>query len=367
MTPMNSTYDPRSSTQDNNFNTTQQMISTGVVNGLCTRDGDNRLGANLSYLYYFMFIFSVVTNVLVLVIIHRFEKLTNVINILLVNLVASSLIFMSSLPFVGVYMQRSEWIFGQIMCKIVFSAYYMGFYSSVFFLTLLTIDRYIAVVFSLLAVRLRNQRYAVISCAVVWLVSGLACVRPMFFHSTFIHLGKQYCEEMTGNLTNIDVKMLKRAGFYIQLFVFLILPLAVIIFCYVRIVITIISSNILSKFRTVRLVFIIVLIFFICWIPFNIVELLHDETNDCKARQKHGYALQITRNMAYFYFCISPIFYTLVGRKFQEYFRQLLVKSFPGLKRYISLAECSPTTMPTKILTNKSQFASSHWHCLRTL
>ncbi|XP_016531100.1 C-C chemokine receptor type 1-like [Poecilia formosa] len=141
--------------------------------GPCDHNSSNLLGAQISVLYYFMFAFSLLGNGLVLIIIYRFERLTTVTNIMLLNLVASSLIFMSSLPFVAVYMQMSEWIFGSAMCKIVFSAYYMGFYSSVFFLTLLTFDRHLSVVYSLTAAPVRNQRYAVISCVVVWLVSGL--------------------------------------------------------------------------------------------------------------------------------------------------------------------------------------------------
>ncbi|XP_008436710.1 C-C chemokine receptor type 3-like isoform X1 [Poecilia reticulata] len=312
----------------------------------CSRDDDNKLGANLSYIYYFMFVFSVIANLLVLVVIHRFEKLYTVINILLVNLVTSSLILMSSLPFQAASMQISDWIFGSAMCKIVFSAYYLGFYSSVFFLTLLTFDRYLAFVHFMPVLHVRSRRNAIISCVVVWVISGLACIRPMILHGTFKHFGAMYCEEFA-HVDGLNVKMLKRSGFYIQLFVFLILPLAIIIFCYVRIVITIKKSRSASKFHAVRMIFMIVVLFFICWIPFNIVELLHYELESllsCEAKQKLGYALHVTRNMAYIYFCISPMFYTFVGRKFQNHFKQLLVKCFPRLQDHISFNTDITTT-----------------------
>ncbi|XP_038162779.1 C-C chemokine receptor type 3-like [Cyprinodon tularosa] len=317
----------------------------------CDKNEANNLGAQLSILFYFMFVFSLLGNGLVLAIIYKFERLTTVTSILLLNLVASSLIFMSSLPFWGIYMQRSRWIFGNAMCKIVGSTYSMGFYSSVLFLTLLTFDRHLAVVYSLPAAHLRNQKYAVISCAVVWLLSGLSCIRPMLIHGTFKYIdGNTYCEETYND--NIDLEKLMNAGFYIQLIIFLILPLAVIIYCYIRITITVVSSKIGTKFQTVRLIFIIVLLFFICWTPFNIVELMEYKTKDCETLKKLTYTLQITRLMAYFYFCISPIFYTFVGRKFQNYFRQLLIKYFPSLKKYISVNEISRTNISTKITSN---------------
>ncbi|XP_008291040.1 C-C chemokine receptor type 3-like isoform X2 [Stegastes partitus] len=320
---------------------------------LCNRDSDNHLGAQLATLYYFMFVFSLLGNGLVLVIIHRFEKLTTVTNILLLNLVLSSVILMGSLPFLGAYMQLSTWIFGDVMCRIVGSVYYLGFYSSVLFLALLTFDRHLAVVYSLGAAHVRTRRYAVISCAVVWLVSGLACIRPMILHTTFFNRldNKTYCDESESDIPGIDSHQLRKSGFYLQIF-FLIFPLAVIVYCYVRIIITVMSSKIVTKFKTVRLIFIIVLLFFICWTPFNIVKVIHDRATDCEEGQRLGYALQSTRTFTYFYFCISPIFYTFVGKKFQNYFKQLLAKRFPSLKRHISVSQHSKTNMSTKSTPN---------------
>lgn len=276
-------------------------------------------------------------------------------NILLLNLVLSSLIFMSSLPFNGVYMQLSNWIFGKVMCKIVGSVYYLGFYSSVLFLTLLTFDRHLAVVYSLGGSRVRNRSYAVASCVVVWAVSSLACVKQMILHTSFVNKidNKTYCQEYPGSIDYLDVEKLRVSGVYIQFILFFVFPLAVIIYCYTMIAITVISSKIVTKFKTVRLIFIIVLLFFVCWTPYNIVLLMHNENASCEEAKKRGYALHVTRNLAYIYFCISPIFYTFVGRKFQNYFRQMLVKRFPGLKKHVSVSRASATNMSTKSTPNE--------------
>ncbi|CAN9506198.1 unnamed protein product [Ophioblennius macclurei] len=320
----------------------------------CSRDPDNNLGARLSVIYYIMFFLSLLGNGLVLVIIHRFERLTTVTNILLLNLVLSSLVFMSSLPFVGVYMQLSDWIFGRAVCKVVGSVYYLGFYSSVLFLTLLTFDRHLAVVYSLGTSHVRNRSYAVASCGVVWLVSGLACIRPMILHTTFVYIdNRTFCDEYPGELPGVDVEQLRTSGFYLQLLLFLIFPLVVIVYCYVRIAITVISSQLAAKFKTVRLIFVIVVLFFMSWTPFNVVMLMHDEAASCEEGQKLGYALQITRNIAYLYFCVSPVFYTFVGKKFQNYFRQLVVQRYPRLRRYISVSQYSRTNMSTKSTPNE--------------
>ncbi|XP_061522391.1 C-C chemokine receptor type 3-like [Phycodurus eques] len=316
----------------------------------CNRDVDNYVGAQLSVLYYFMFLVSLFGNGLVLTIIYRFEKMTTVTNILLLNLVMSSLIFMSSLPFLGVYMQLSNWIFGKVMCKIVGTVYYLGFYSSVLFLTLLTFDRHLAVVYSLSTSRIRNRSYAFVSCFVVWLISSLACIKPIILHTTFSNYinNNTYCQEYPGDYPSIDVSQLRISGFYLQLLLFFLFPLTIIVYSYIRIAITVISSKLVTRFKTVKLVFIIVLLFFICWTPFNIVLLIHNGSANCEQAQRQSYALHITRNFAYIYFCISPIFYTFVGKKFQTYFRQLIMKHFPQLKKYFRSSQYSQSNTSTK-------------------
>ncbi|XP_034721210.1 C-C chemokine receptor type 5-like, partial [Etheostoma cragini] len=182
---------------------------------------------------------------------------------------------------------------------------------------------------------------------------SLACIRPMILHTTFTHMGNvTYCQEYPGELPYMNQKLLRTSGFYLQLILFLIFPLVVIIYCYVRIAITVMSSRIVTKFQTVRLIFFIVLMFFMCWTPFNIVLLMHDEDGTCQEKQNMAYALEVTRVFAYIYFCISPIFYTFVGKKFQNYFRQMLVKRFPGLKHF-SVSQQSRTNMSTRSTPNE--------------
>ncbi|XP_076018216.1 C-C chemokine receptor type 3-like isoform X2 [Genypterus blacodes] len=296
-----------------------------------------------------MFLFSLFSNGLVLLIIYRFEKLTTVTNIFLLNLVVSCLIFSCSLPFWAVYQQLGEWIFGKFLCKFVGSAYFLGSYTSVLFLTLLTFDRHLAVVYSLAAFRMRSKSYAVASCVCVWLVSILACMKPIMLYTTFTYLDSAvYCEEFTlstAYFNSINLSVLRSADFYIQIFLFFLFPLVVIIYCYIRIAITVLLSKIVSKFKTVRLICVIVLLFFVCWAPYNIVLLIHrGGMATCQERQTMAQVLQITRSFAYIYFCICPLFYTFVGKKFQNHFGQLLVKRFPQISKFISVSQTSRST-----------------------
>uniref|UniRef100_A0A8C6U4K8 G-protein coupled receptors family 1 profile domain-containing protein n=1 Tax=Neogobius melanostomus TaxID=47308 RepID=A0A8C6U4K8_9GOBI len=273
----------------------------------------------------------------------RFEKLTTVTNLLLLNLVLSCLLFIVSMPFAAAELLLSHWPFGDVICKLVGSLYYLGFYSSVLFLTLLTFDRHLAVVYSLSAQRVRSRTYVLVSCAVVWILSALASIKPMILHKSFTNQldDRAFCQDDPQGSS----QLLWSVGFYTQLLFFFLLPLLVIIYCYTRIVCTVLSSQIVSKFKTVRLIFVLVLLFFICWTPYNIALLMYESANTPEEHRRWQVTLNVTQKFTHLYFCISPIFYTFVGRKYQNYFRMLLVRHFPGLKRHISISQISPTYM----------------------
>ncbi|XP_030623486.1 C-C chemokine receptor type 3-like [Chanos chanos] len=273
--------------------------------------------------YYTIFVFSLLGNGVVLFLIYKFEKLTTVTNIFLLNLVASDLMFTFSLPFQAEY-HSSEWFFGPVACKLVFFLYSLGFHNSILFLTVTAFDRYLSVVHAVVATQQRSKRYACASSAALWLIATLVSLPEviLFDVKEDDNLGK-LCQD-TSSLESQILRM------YIRFALFLILPLLVVLYCYIRIVLTVISSRISGKWRTVRLIFVIVALFFACWMPYNIVLLIKDHYSSCDSMIQ--YAQYITRNIAHLYFCINPVFYAFMARKFQNHFRTYLGRYVPFLK-----------------------------------
>ncbi|XP_066508699.1 C-C chemokine receptor type 3-like [Hoplias malabaricus] len=313
---------------------------------LCIKTDVNHFGqVFLPAFYYMNFLLSILGNSLVLCIIYKFEKLSTVTNIFLLNLVISDLLFASSLPFWAVY-HSSEWIFGRPLCKLVGSLYSVGFYSSILFLTLMTFDRYLAVVHAITAAQSRRRAYAFASSGMVWFLSILASIKEAVFFD--VRPSKDeglLCEE-----TGFDQKTMVKwqlLGYYLQFSLFFLLPLLMVFYCYGRITVRIMSTRMREKCRAVKLIFVIILTFFVCWTPYNIVILLYAHklsSDDRSCSDNLDYALYITRNIAYLYCCISPVFYTFVGKKFQSHFRRLLARHIPCLKITILSSQSSRTT-----------------------
>ncbi|XP_028833415.1 chemokine (C-C motif) receptor 12a [Denticeps clupeoides] len=313
---------------------------------LCDKKRVVHFGGQIIPAFYFTnFILSMMGNGLVLYIIYKYEKLCTVTNIFLLNLVIADLLFACSLPFNAIY-HNSEWIFGRFLCKVVGSLFSVGFHSSILFLTLMTFDRYLAVVHAVSAARNRRSLYAVASSVSVWAVSLLSGIKDIVLHD--VRDDPQYgllCENF--GYSQKTLNKWKLFSYYQQFLMFFVLPLALVLYCYTRITIRIMYTRMKQKCRAVKLIFVIVLTFFICWTPYNIVIVLQamevSVTHRCPS-DALDYAQFITRNLAFLYCCISPVFYTFLGKKFQNHFRKMLATYIPCLKVTLLVSQSSRTT-----------------------
>lgn len=332
-------FDYANETYDSGYVTDEEVV-------LCTTTSVNHFGAAfMPTFYYLNFLLSLVGNSLVLWIIYKFEKLSTVTNIFLLNLVISDLLFASSLPFWAVY-HSSEWIFGASMCKLVGSLYSIGFSSSILFLTLMTFDRYLAVVHAITAAQSRRRVYAFASSAGVWVLSLLASIKDIVLYDVRENKPHGLLCEDSGYSYQTLVKW-KLVGYYQQFGLFFLLPLVMVFYCYARITLRIVSTRMREKCRAVKLIFVIIFTFFVCWTPYNVVILLqalHLASNDKSCATGLDYAEYVTRNLAYLYCCISPMFYTFVGKKFQNHFCKLLARHIPCVKTTLLSTQSTRTT-----------------------
>ncbi|XP_069771376.1 C-C chemokine receptor type 3-like [Narcine bancroftii] len=291
---------------------------------VCEKDDINKFGAQLMPIFYsLVLLLSVLGNGLVLVILVKYEYLKTITNIFILNLAISDLLSAISLPFWAVHHSKG-WIFGDVMCKIMSGTFYVGFYSGIMFLTLMTIDRYLAVVHAVTAVRSRKVCYAAITSTGVWLISITATIPDFYFAKTVRGDYDTYICDDSYPVDNVGPwKLLKYCQ---QNVLFFIIPLIIIVYCYVRIIQTIIKCRTVQKHRTLRVIFSIVVVFFLCWVPYNIVIFLRfmeevkilDEL-ECDHDRKLDYAQLFTHSIAYFHCCLNPIFYVFVGEKFRRH------------------------------------------------
>lgn len=105
-------------------------------------------------------------------------------NIYIFNLALADALVTSTLPFQSVNYLMGTWPFGDILCKIIMSIDYYNMFTSIFTLTMMSVDRYIAVCHPVKALDFRTPTKAKIINVFVWILSSAVGVPIMIMAVT---------------------------------------------------------------------------------------------------------------------------------------------------------------------------------------
>ncbi|XP_017282513.1 P2Y purinoceptor 3-like [Kryptolebias marmoratus] len=138
--------------------------------------------------YSFTFIFSITLNFVVLYRSFRQTKRWNASLIYMVNLASTDFMYGLSLPFlVASYIMRDRWVFGDFMCRLVRFLFYFNLYCSIFFLTCISVHRYLGICHPMKVITLETKKAVKCTCVLVWIVVfALTC--PIFRFAQTGHL-----------------------------------------------------------------------------------------------------------------------------------------------------------------------------------
>nr|XP_048280004.1 chemokine XC receptor 1 [Myodes glareolus] len=267
-------------------------------------------------LYSLVLFLSLMGNSLVFWVLVKYENLESLTNIFILNLCLSDLIFSCLLP-VWILAQLQKWLLGDFFCKLLNLIFSISLYSSIFFLTIMTIHRYLSVVSPISTLGIHSLRCRVLVITSVWVVSVLSSIPEAIFHKVI----DSQCSysELRGLLASVY-----------QHNIFFLLSMGIILFCYIQILRTLFRSKSRQRHRTVRLIFTVVVAYFLSWAPYNLILFLEtlEKTQimlqTCKSKQQLDMAKLISRNLAFSHCCFNPVLYVFVGVKFRRHLKSLL-------------------------------------------
>ncbi|XP_028990748.1 urotensin-2 receptor [Betta splendens] len=240
--------------------------------------------------------------------------------IYIINLALADLLYLLTIPFVVCTHFLKGWHFGDVGCRVLISTDFLTMHASIFTLTVMSTERYFAVLKPLDTVK-RSKSYRKAIAAMVWAAS-LVLTLPMIVS---IHLGtKAMCQS---TLSPLSYKV------YIS-FLFctsIVAPGLIIGYLYVQLARTYWVSQTetfkqtkkLPNQKVLYLIFTIVLLFWACFLPFWIWQLLgqfHPSLAlSTKAKRNINY---LTTCLTYSNSCINPFLYTLLTKNYKEYLRK---------------------------------------------
>uniref|UniRef100_A0A5S6QP94 G_PROTEIN_RECEP_F1_2 domain-containing protein n=1 Tax=Trichuris muris TaxID=70415 RepID=A0A5S6QP94_TRIMR len=232
-------------------------------------------------LYAFVLLMAFCGNLLVIYIIVMRRRLQNVTNFFICNLAVSDLfVSLTSLWLTPMYGYLGRWIWGSVMCHSVPMIQGAGIFISSLTLTAIAIDRYIVILNPF------KKRMTVKVCLTViisiWLFS-LMLVAPYGLHMD-LHYSPQCDFHICRELWEFG-ELQAAYGFTVMVLQFGI-PFFVIAVCYIRIwhhlctrksLVHLKSDSALKrKKRLLKMLILMVSIFGLCWLPFNMLNLWRD-------------------------------------------------------------------------------------------
>lgn len=292
------------------------------------------IGLILSCLYtILLFPIGFIGNIMILVVNIRFREKMTIPDLYFINLAAADLILVAD-SLIEVFNLSEKYYDITILCTFMSLFLQINMYSSIFFLTWMSFDRYIALTKVLKSNIFRTKEHAKLSCGLIWMASISATLLP------FTAVQVQHSED--GHFCFADVKEIQ----WLEITLGFIIPFMIIGLCYSLIIRVLIRAHKhrnlrLRRQKALRMIVVVVLVFFVCWLPENVfisIGLLQnkDEQNNESFRHNHPLTGHIVNLAAFSNSCLNPLIYSFLGETFRDKLR-LYVKdkrSMSALNRF---------------------------------
>ncbi|XP_078713570.1 formyl peptide receptor-related sequence 4-like [Lampetra fluviatilis] len=283
-----------------------------------------------------VFVLGSVGNFLVIWIL-GFKMKRTVVTLFFLHLSIADFILVLQIPLVivTVYME-AQWVLGAAACKLVWFTLAVNKNASVYFLTLISLDRYAALLHPVSSLPLRRLRVARWLCLAVWLLALLLSLPPLIFSNLDASdEGLVYCysgysddvhEHTRHMLTAIGISFV--ASFAV--------PYAVMIFCYCRIGARLRRVDKARRGNSLRIIVAVVVAFSVCWAPYHAIGLLEAASyvqDDDSLLAAAEWADPVIWGFAFINSCINPILYVFSGSDLKARFRRSLVAAIENAFR----------------------------------
>ncbi|XP_069802844.1 formyl peptide receptor-related sequence 4-like [Dendropsophus ebraccatus] len=241
--------------------------------------------------------------------IFKIKKTVNVVWFLSLAVADFSFLFFVPLNITQIVLKY--WPFERFMCKLIHLFLGLNMGVSVLQITVIGIDRCICVVFPVWCQNHRRPKLAYIIVLTIWMIS-FALGIPFI---TYTDTNDIY--DWTICAFKIDESSLIRRTVLVFV-VFFVLPLGIILSCYIVIILHSKRKRIFTSSRPLKTIAAVIISFFICWFPSHVFSLLLTFENSRFDFFALYYGFLITNVLIILNSCINPVLYVFIGRDFKE-------------------------------------------------
>ncbi|KAM8730876.1 delta-type opioid receptor-like [Acanthopagrus latus] len=284
----------------------------------------------ITAVYSVVFVVGLLGNCLVMYVIIRYTKMKTATNIYIFNLALADALVTTTMPFQSTDYLLNTWPFGEVVCKVFISIDYYNMFTSIFTLTMMSVDRYVAVCHPVKALDFRTPIKAKMINVCIWILSSAAGIPAFVLGGT----------QTKSDITECALQFPEPYVYWdtlmkVCVFVFaFVVPVLIITVCYSLMVLRLKSVRMLSGSREkdrnlrriTRLVVVVVAVFVVCWTPIHIFILVKALVS----------IPETTAIMAAYFFCVAlgytnsslnPVLYAFLDENFKRCFKDFCLSA----------------------------------------
>ncbi|KAI1886269.1 hypothetical protein AGOR_G00212250 [Albula goreensis] len=287
----------------------------------------------LPVLYSLAMVVGLLGNGLVLGVLFQLRRTWSVTDTFILHLAVADTLLLLTLPFWALEAIQG-WTFGSGLCKLTGAIFRINFYSGIFLLACISLDRYLSIVHAVQMYSRRKPWVVQASCLSVWLFCLLLSIPDWVFLEQVVDPRRGEKPECTHNYLRYeasidDWRIASRMVYHVVGFI---IPAVVMVYCYSCILLRLRGgSRGPQKQKAIRVILALVVVFFISWTPYNITLLVDTiQTNQthsshtCASTTALDVSLTVTAALGYLHCSVNPVLYTFVGVKFRRHLLDML-------------------------------------------
>nr|XP_043908333.1 galanin receptor type 1 [Solea senegalensis] len=273
-----------------------------------------------------IFILGALGNALVITVLARSKpgQPRSTTNIFILNLSVADLSYLLfCVPFQSTIYMLDTWVLGAFICKFIHYFFTVSMLVSIFTLSAMSVDRYVAIVHARRSSSIRVGRHALLGVLLIWSLS-LVMAAPVAHYQSIVERedNTTFCWEVWPDH--------QRKVYVMCTFVFgYLLPLVLISVCYTKVLKhlhkklrNVSKKSELSKKKTAQTVLVVVVVFGLSWLPHHVVH-LWVEFGSFPLNQASFLFRMVAHCLAYSNSSVNPVIYAFLSENFRNSYKQV--------------------------------------------
>ncbi|XP_041050614.1 G protein-coupled receptor 34 like isoform X2 [Carcharodon carcharias] len=297
------------------YTATSRDINCTIENGF--------LQIGLPIFYIIICVIGLLGNLLALWVFFFNQRKPTSISIYMKHLAMADLLLLLCLPFrIAYHIGQYKWMVKCYFCKIIGTFFYVNMYSSILFLGLISLDRYLKITKPLRKFRIHSVKWSSGISKAVWLVTVLFML-PFFVLSS-LKSNETKCFHYKNQSVLVGAMNLAAV-----MFIFILSLLFLVSYAKIAVKLYNISKG--KKKQEIRKVstraiiktFIVLAIYIVCFMPYHIVRVPYvlsqiQIISSCQSKQSLHIANELVLCLSALNSCLDPVIYFFLSNSFRR-------------------------------------------------